>query len=795
MRSLSLTVCLLCMVAQDVPCAAQDAPPGVGRPQAGQRSETPLPDEGGQKPALGCEPFPTRLHQFVWRNWTVVPQSRLAEVLQTSPEKVEQIAASLGLPPQTTIQAEWRDQGYITVLRRNWHLLPYSQLLPLLGMSRQQLREALLEDDGLFVKLGNLKPACEPLRYAPPTRKESAAAAQLAGWLREEGLAADALCPEERRFAFVKALAQPDPDFALASPGGTSPFELRLIFSYFADFRDPLLDPEVRSYPDGLLQRLAAAGVNGIWLHTVLRSLAKDEAFPEFGEDCAKRIAHLRILVARAQQYGIGVYLYMNEPRAMEGSFFEVRPERAAMRGVPEDGRYALCTSHPEVRRWMSDALASVFTQVPGLGGVLTITASESLTSCASHGKERECPRCKNRTDAEIIAEVNAVIGEGVRRGNPAAKVIAWDWGWRANGDATDIIARLQKNSWLMSVSEWSLPIERGGVTSTVGEYSISAVGPGPRAARHWQQAKKAGLKTAAKVQVGATWEFCAVPYLPTLDLVAEHARNLASAGVDGVMLSWSLGCYPSPNLEVFQAFTKGATDTGAVLDRMAERRYGRAAAPLARQAWTVFSDGFRAFPFHITTLYEGPQHMGPANPLHLKPTGYSATMVGLPYDDLTTWRSIYPEAVWIRQMAKVRDGFARGCNLWNRLAEQTTGTVRQEVLREQGLFRTVELHFASCVNQARFVVARDRLSEAKDGAAREVCRSELRKIVQAELDVTKRLLPLARADSRIGFEASNHYFYIPQDLLEKILGCRHILDILARDAQEDAGPSPTQPR
>jgi len=29
-----------------------------------------------------------------------------------------------------------------------------------------------------------------------------------------------------------------------------------------------------------------------------------------------------------------------------------------------------------------------------------------------------------------------------------------------------------------MSVSEWSLPIERGGIKTTVGEYSISAVGP-----------------------------------------------------------------------------------------------------------------------------------------------------------------------------------------------------------------------------------------------------------------------------------------------------------------------------
>jgi len=739
-------------------------------------AEAPLPGEGGTKPALGCEPFPSRLHQFLWRNWTVVPQTRLAAVLQTTPENVARVAASMGLPPQGAIPPEWKNKGYITVLRRNWHLLPYAQLTALLDVSRDHLRDALMEDDFLFIKLGSVKPECPPLRYAPPTPEETAAAARLAGWLREEGLAGPPAPPEEPRFAFVQTLSRTDPALAFAKPDGASPFELRFIFSYFADYGDPLIDPEVSSIPDGLLQRLAAAGVNGVWIHTVLRTLAKDHAFPEFGADCEKRIAGLRTLVARAKPYGIDVYLYMNEPRTMHTSFFEARPERAAMRGVAAAGDSArLCTSHPEVRRWMSDALASVFTQVPGLGGVFTITASENPTSCASHRQQAQCARCKGRSYAEIIAEVNATIAQGVARGNPGAKTIVWDWGWD-DTQAEELIARLPKTCWFQSVSEWSLPIERGGVKSAVGEYSISAVGPGPRAAKHWALARAAGLKTVAKVQVGATWEFCVIPYLPALDLVAEHARNLASAGVNGLMLSWSLGCYPSPNLEVFQAFAKGDTEIGPVLDRVAERRYGKAAAPLVRQAWTAFSEGFRDYPYHITTLYQGPQHMGPANPLHLKPTGYRATMVGLPYDDLTSWRSIYPAETWIGQMEKVRDGFARGCRLWAQIVPQTSGPRQQDVRRELGLFRAAELHFASCVNQTRFIAARDTLSAAADDASRSACRAEMRKAAQNELATVKQLLPLAQADSRIGYESSNHYFYIPQDLLEKALCCRGVL-------------------
>ena len=80
---------------------------------------------------------------------------------------------------------------------------------------------------------------------------------------------------------------------------------------------------------------------------------------------------------------------------------------------------------------------------------------------------------------------MNATIAAGVHRGNPKAKVIAWDWGWQNFGDApAKMIAAQPRDAWLMSVSEWDLPIAPGGVKTAIGEYALSAVGPGPRATR-----------------------------------------------------------------------------------------------------------------------------------------------------------------------------------------------------------------------------------------------------------------------------------------------------------------------
>ncbi len=737
--------------------------------------ESVLPS-GPSPKALDFAHFPDRMHAFVWRNWPVVEAERLAKVLGTSADNVVAVANSMGLPSAQHIAPEQKTRGYITVLRRNWHLLPYDQLLLLLDMSAEQLAYSLREDDFLFIKLGSLKPSCPPLRYRPPTEEVRNRAAGIKHVVQEV-FGDEIERRAEPRFSFVHGLSQLLSVRSGREPQQKSLFTLRFIYSYFAAYGDPLLNSELDPYPEGLLQRLSDLGVNGVWIHTVLYTLAPSKTFPEFGANHERRVTNLRKLVGRAKRYGIRVYLYMNEPRAMPAAFFQ---SRAEMKGVREGDHFAMCTSSPQVREWMTDALAYVFQNVPGLGGVFTITASENLTNCASHGRHKECPRCGTRSPSEIIAEVNAAMEAGIHRTNPDADVIVWDWGW--NDDwAPDVIARLPKSVWLMSVSEWSKPISRGGVETTVGEYSISAVGPGPRAAKHWRLAREAGLKTVAKVQLNNTWELSAVPYLPVLDLVAEHCSNLAATGVDGLMLSWTLGGYPSPNLQVAQSFNQiPPPSRDDVLDAIAHERFGVGGAPHARKAWTAFSDAFREFPFDISVLYKAPMQYGPCNLFWAAPTNYPATMVGFPYDDVDGWRGPYPAAVFAGQFEKVAAGWRNGLSEMQQAISKAPANKAADARSELRFAEAAYLHFRSVANQTRFTIARNALL-AKDKPLspdeRKALVEEMRKTVQDEIDVARKLFLLARDDSRIGFEASNHYYYLPLDLVEKVLNCRYILD------------------
>ena len=128
---------------------------GVLPTVAQAQTESVIPGQNGRKEAINYDYFPHRQYAFVWRNWAVVSKEKIAEILSTSVENVEALATSMGLPAEQNIEPEWAtEQGYITVLRRNWHLLPYEQITQLLGMSREELKFRLIEDDFLFTKLG-----------------------------------------------------------------------------------------------------------------------------------------------------------------------------------------------------------------------------------------------------------------------------------------------------------------------------------------------------------------------------------------------------------------------------------------------------------------------------------------------------------------------------------------------------------------------------------------------------------------------------------------------------------------
>ena len=129
---------------------------------------------GSQQKALDFPFFPARYLAVIWHNWNLVHPARVAEVLETTEANVVAAAEAMELIRDDSKLELFASRGYQTVIRTNWHLLDYEQMLTLLGWTADKLAFTLKEDDFLWVKLGNLKPVCGKVVYRELTEDEKA---------------------------------------------------------------------------------------------------------------------------------------------------------------------------------------------------------------------------------------------------------------------------------------------------------------------------------------------------------------------------------------------------------------------------------------------------------------------------------------------------------------------------------------------------------------------------------------------------------------------------------------------
>ena len=680
-------------------------------------------------PKLGKEPvslphFPTRQQAFLFRAWEYVSAERIAKVLKTDEETVKRAAKAMGLPDYAPGEA-WLKRGRITMIRRMWHILPYEQLMELLGVDEQELAAMMREEDFLDVKL-RAKPVCEPVVWRELSEEEKKQTEEL-----------------KRQMQTVDVSGKRPFDFHYETPAlrfeGRERFATRMIYAFSGLYQNAFDVDSEEFLPDEQLKAYQALGVNGIWTQGVLSRIAPFPFEPSLSEGYEKRVERMRAMAERLGRYGIKLYLYLNEPRSMPPAFFEKHPE---LRGHDTVKEFCLCTSTPQVRDYLKDAVEAVCRNVPQLGGIFTITRSENLTNCYSKaGKSCNCPRCKERSVAEVIAETVACFAEGAHRVSPDIKVFAWSWAWEDYNE--EIIRRLSKDVILLSQSELDVPFRIGGVEGRVIDYSISIPGPGERAKREWAVAKESGHEVGAKVQISTTWEASTVPAIPVSPLIDDHIRALRDEGVEHLLLSWTLGGYPCNNIATAAKYFYENADANSP----------------TYEAEKLFAEAFREFPFHINTLYKGPQNAGPSSLLFPTPSGYTATMTGFAYDDLEAWRSIYPVDIFEDQFRKLCEGWEKGLALIDEGDESEVAVMA----------RAAYCIFKSSYNQIRFIRARDegRFTDAK-------------KIAEDEEQIARLMLTQMNKNAAIGYEAANHYYFSKGQIVEKILNCRHTAEFFA---------------
>lgn len=709
--------------------------------------------------------FPTAAHQFVWRNWDLIPREKIARALGSTAEAVTNLARTMGLRQQNIPARHWRRLRF-KVLRRNWNFVPYSQLTLMLNMSVPEI-QAMLSQDAFYIGDLGPKPECPRVRIEKPLKTNSAVIPYFRASMTSS--------PEEERFHFIELLDRPIPESPEASRAGKIALKPRIAFPYYARFGNVLGNADFRSsYPAGVLEDMARMELGAIWLSAMYQYLIRTSIFPEFGKQSPAQLANLNWLIGEAKKHGLGVYLYLNEPRGMPASFFKKYPGIKGAPGRPGDGLFSMCTSTKMVQDYLVEATATLFKKAPGLEGIILITASENPTNCYSLTRHPKCPCCLRQTGPEVIAQVIQLMDEGARSVAPDARVIAWDWSWEIVEDnpQKQIIDRLPTSATLMVDFERGTVIEREGVKSTVEEYSLSVVGPSPRAAAHIRLGKARGMDVMAKIQVGTTWEVGLVPYIPVEQLLVRKFQAMRAAGITGAMESWTLGGYPSENWDVAASFYRrhaSESDGNDDLEEVAASLYGATAAKRVVRAWRLFSDAFEQYPFSDSLVYSSVVQCGPSALLYFEPTGLTPRIMNS-YDNLG-WTQPFGPRIVADIFGKMASGWKAGLKELEGAMQDVPAAQRGRAAKDLRVCRAIGLYFRSIANQVRFHASRQRWKASAAGL------HSMKMLVNDEISIARQFLEICSQDSRLGFEASVGYLYLPLDIREKLVACQYMIE------------------
>jgi hypothetical protein len=557
-------------------------------------------------------------------------------------------------------------------------------------------------------------------------------------------------------------------------------------------------------YTDPVLRNIRSHGFDGVWLRGRLRELIRSTVLPELNDAAMrKRIESLRTVIQRGRQAGLGVWLYFNEPLAMasDDAFWN---RHADIAGQPwEDWTEhrkvtALCTSTETVRRFMAEATGQVFTSLPGLAGIILITASEYHTHCWSHYRRfnlndgapgappaMRCPRCARREPADVVAELIDLWRRAAGQVQPRPRILAWNWSWSMwyADPQGEIISRLHPPVELLA--DW----ERGGTTTwrnaplLIDEYSLRYVGPSERFLGSQRAAGHASLPIHAKLQIGATHEIATVPNLPLIGNLHRKLVRLHEHNIAGVMATWNFGCSLTLNSFAFGLFCADPVlyhDYATFTAELARQYFGAVDVSRLRQAWRHFAEAFEHHPFSIHFLYWSPLNYAPAVALGPYYRGQPLGPAWLVHE----LGDRFEDCLGDFSLSQVIESFEAMGRQWARgvveyraaLSGSATGHHQAHCAEELSTAAMIASQLQSFLNLAKF--HRWRLDQLAAVRGTPPCHLPLdavaRQIIADECQNAAVALQLVRADSRLGWHQECHaYFYDPQTIENKLTSMR----------------------
>ena len=539
--------------------------------------------------------------------------------------------------------------------------------------------------------------------------------------------------------------------------------------------RSPLFSPRMAhsgygldDFPDAHLTSLSRAGMDAILV------------FVKGVDETPYGYLDFNNLCRRAADWGLGVYAYSYLKSAVH----------------PED---------PAADTYYEKIYGSVFKACPLFKGVVLVGESVEFPSrdTRTTGRSYKEPSPDGLPDhrpspgwwpcSDYPAWLG-VIKKTVRNHIPDADIVFWtyNWGYVGERERLELIDSLPTDISLHVTFEMFENIPKGPIVSRCVDYTLMFAGPGKYFVSEAAAAAKRGIRLYAMTNTGGlTWDVGVIPYEPApYQWMKRYAAILdmrGKYGLRGLMDNHHYGFYPSFVAELArEAFTKGAPDAENALRLLAKRDFGDGANE-ALKAYALLSEGIANYISTNEDQY-GPFRIGPAYPLILgrsvkipeSPFAYHGSLIfNLDYrayenNGAPPFLRLKTEIGFLYTM---RDKFFEGAEIIYKLAESQTGAYRDRALRLAGLARFIGICAQTTIHVKQWYMAKCRFATAETTEDTDAYIKQMREIANAEIINAEKALPLAAADSRIGWEPTMEYMCDEAHINWKIKQVRYVLD------------------
>lgn len=556
------------------------------------------------------------------------------------------------------------------------------------------------------------------------------------------------------------------------------------------------------SYFDEYLNRLMHIGVNAVWIYTDLDMLAKSKYFKEFGVDSEKRIAKLNKLTEKCARFGIDVFPFLIGPQSFQEASMIKRygkemheKYKDQVGGNAYAGPQAFCLNTELGKKYLEEAIENILISAPKIGGFMWVTIGERTTHCGNSWPDAEggwknlCPHCQGKGKGELTAEQVNIIMSVIKRVAPDKEFVSHGYGFRCetNEEITSFSQKVDKDAKLLYTFEDAGCAVQLGKKRYATDFFLCYPGPSDYFKHCAKEAIANGNEVYAKMQIACSHDLASVLYIPVPGLTYDRITKAKELGVTGVLESWFFGDYPCMITKAVEKLCYNETSNGKeeFLKELSSLYWKKEDVPFAVKAYQAFEEGYINYPVNTMFNYYGPMHDSVVWKLQLLPKNF-----GLP----RTW-----------QLQDSRDGDRIGeCLFQNHTLEEAILLTEMVVEKwEEGIGAlkntsewgnlsndlisvpvALELLFKSGLNVLKFYKLRDDLGYQKRDA--KTILEDMKKIVLEEIEHSEKMIPVCKADNRIGYHSeAEGYKFFPEQLEDRIKYLKNLLETEFKEVEE----------